>query len=81
MPGGHPRPCAGDLIGEDGVLHALLHAAGVPLVCQFLANLNGLQPLVDPFAGIALLEIGFQRPLNGQLRVYGFLNALPADLC
>ena len=81
MPGGHPRPCAGDLIGEDGVLHALLHTAGIPFVCQFLTDLNGLQPLVDSLAGIALLEIGFQRPLDGQLRVYGFLNALPANLC
>ena len=81
MPGGHPRPCAGDLIGEDGVLHALLHAAGVPFICQFLADLNGLQPLVDPLAGVPLFEIGFQCPLDGQFRVDGFLNALPANLC
>ena len=80
LAGRHPRPCTGDLIGEDGVLHALLNAAGIPFVRQFLADLDGLQPLVDPFAGIALFEIGFQRPLDGQLRVDGFLNALPTNL-
>ena len=35
----------------------------------------------DSWYVIALFEIGFQRPLDGQLRVYGFLNALPANLC
>ena len=34
-----------------------------------------------PLAGVPLFEIGFQCPLDGQLRVYGFLNALPANLC
>ena len=45
-----------DLIGEDGVFHALLHAAGIPFIGQFFANLDGLQPLVNPLAGIALLR-------------------------
>ena len=36
-----------------------LNAAGVPFICQFLADLNGLQPLVDPLAGVPLFEIGF----------------------
>ena len=31
-----------------------------------------------PFLGIALFEIGFQRPVNGLLRVDSLLNSLPA---
>ena len=65
LPGGHAGPGLCDLVGEDGVFHALLHAAGIPFIGQFFANLDGLQPLVDPLVGIALLEIGFQRPLDG----------------
>lgn len=37
-----------------------MHAAGIPLVCQFLANLNGLQPLVDPFAGTGKRYFGVE---------------------
>ena len=43
LPGGHSRPCAGDLIGEDGVLHALLHAAGIPFIIKY-HNLHTLAP-------------------------------------
>ena len=70
----------GDLIGKYCVLHALLYTAGIPFIRQFLTDLDSLQPLVDPLAGVALLEVCLQRPFNGQLWIDGFLNALPSDL-
>ncbi len=39
----------GKFVREDGVLDALLHTTGIPFICQFLADLNSLQPLVDPW--------------------------------
>ena len=80
LPGVHSRPCAGDLVGENGILDAFFYAARLPLIRQLPAHLNGLQALVDPFTGISLAQIGFQRALNAQLRVDGFLDALPAHL-
>ena len=44
------------------------------------STLNGLQPLVDPLAGVPFFEIGFQCPLDGQFRVDGFLNPLSPHL-
>ena len=41
LPCGHPRPCTGYLIGKYCVLHALLYATSIPLVRQFLADLDG----------------------------------------
>ena len=32
LPRGHAGPCAGDFIGQDGVLLALLHSALLPFV-------------------------------------------------
>ena len=54
---------------------------GIPFIRQFLADLDGLQPLVDPFTSIAFLEVRFQSSLDGQLWVNGFFNALPSNLC
>ena len=57
LPRVHAGPRFCDLIGQNRVFHAFLYPARVPFVGQFLAYLNGLQALVDPFAAIAFLEI------------------------
>ncbi len=54
-------------------------AALFPLVRQLVANADGKQPLMYPFLGIALFQIGFQRTVDRPLGVDGLLNALPAD--
>ena len=74
-----PRFC--DLVGQNRVFHTFLNAARVPFVGQLFAYLNGLQALVDPFAAVAFLEIGFQRTVYRQLRVNRFFYALPTNLC
>ena len=81
MPRVHPRPRFCDLVGQNRVFHALLYTACVPFVGQLLAHLNRLQALVDPFAAVAFLEIGFQRTVYRQLRVNRFFHALPTNLC
>ena len=73
-----PRFC--DLVGQNRVFHAFLYPARIPFIGQFLAHLNGLQALIDPFAAVAFLEIGFQRTVDRQLRVDCFLDPLPTDL-
>ena len=57
-----------------------MNAARVPFVGQLLAHLNRLQALVDPFAAVSLLEIGFQCAVNRQFRIDRFFYALPTDL-
>ena len=52
LPGGHTRPSAGKLVGQDGIFFALLNSAVFPLVGEFFASADGLKPLIDPFAGI-----------------------------
>ncbi len=81
LPRVHAGPCFRDLVCQDRVFLTFLNSARVPFVGQLLAHLNRLQALVDPFAAVAFLEIGFQRTVNRQLRIDGFFNALPANLC
>ena len=80
MPCAHAGPGLRDLVGQNCVFDALLHAPGIPLIGQFLASLNSLQSLIDPLTGIALFQISFQCPFNGQLQVHGFLDEFPTDL-
>lgn len=51
-------------------------AALFPLVRQLVANADGKQPLMYPFLGIALFQIGFQRTVDRPLGVDGLLDAL-----
>ena len=81
MPGGHAGPGLCDLVGEDGVFPALLHAPRLPFGGELVADADGEDALVDPVGIIALLLVGLQRPVDGLLRVDGLLDALPADLC
>ena len=78
LPGTHAGPRTGDLVCENSVFFALLHTALFPLVRQLVADADSQQPLMYPFLRIALLEIGFQCPVNGLLRIDGFFNPLSA---
>ena len=80
MPCAHAGPVMRDLISQNCVFDVLLHTPGIPFNGQFLANLNHLQSLIDPLTGIAPFLSGFQCPLDGQLRVNGFLDGFPTDL-
>ena len=81
MPGGHAGPGLCDLVGEDGVFPALLHAPRLPFGGELVADADGEDALVDPVGVIALLLIGLQCPVDGLFRVDGLLNALTANLC
>ena len=78
MPGGHAGPGLCDLVGEDGVFPALLHAPRLPFGGELVADADGEDALVDPVGIIALLLVGLQRPVDGLFRVDGLLDALPA---
>ena len=79
LPCVHASPRAGDLVRQNRVFFALLHAALFPLVHQLVSDADGKQPLMYPFLGIALFQICFQRAVDRLLRVDGFLNAFPSD--
>ena len=79
LPRVHARPRAGDLVRQNGVFSAFLHAALFPLVRQLVSDADGKQPLMYPFLRIALFQIGFQRAVDRLLRVDGLLDAFPAD--
>lgn len=78
--GSHSGPCAGNLIGQDGVFDTFLNTTGVPFIGQLFSHLNRLDPLIDPFTAISFPKIGFRGYVNGQLRVNRFLNSFPANL-
>lgn len=80
LPRGHARPRFGDLIRQDRILYALLDAAVLPFAGQLLTHLNGLQALIDPLPRITFFQMRFQRPLNRQLQVNGFLDPFASDL-
>ena len=80
LPGGHAGPGFRDLVCEDGVFPALLHAPRLPLGSELVADPDGENPLVDPVCVISFLLVGLQRPVDGLLRGDGLLDALPANL-
>ena len=79
MPGGHAGPGLCDLVGEDGVFPALLHAPRLPFGGELVADADREDALVDPVGIIALLLVGLQCPVDGLLRVDGLLDALTSN--
>lgn len=65
---GHTRPAQRNNIGQRGVFLSLFDTAAFPFVGQFLAYLDGFQPLVDPVLGIAFAMV---IPASGRCLVPG----------
>jgi hypothetical protein len=76
--GGFVGPGFVNHIGQISELRAFLQAMLFPLVCQLLADLDALEPLVDPVVGVAqplLVEHGL---LDSELEVLQLVQALAA---
>ena len=64
LPGSHAGPGLCDLVGEDGVFPALLHAPRLPFGGKLVVDADGEDALVDPVGVIVLLLVGLQCPLR-----------------
>ena len=73
-------PALRDDIGQNGIFLSFFNAAPFPFVGQFLAHLNRLQALVDPFAGISFTVVVFEHTFDTRFRIVDLLQVFTSQL-